>query len=102
MNIDSTRAKVKNIHTDTAIFVITLRIIGALIAVTLLVWTIYSGYKVVTEPQKHPAYTPWAASVGVTIMLFGFLIMAVGLPIVADLFLKLSEEIYQQEETGTL
>jgi hypothetical protein len=32
-------------------------------------------------------------------MLFGFLLLAIGLPIIADLFLGLSEEIQFLEET---
>lgn len=32
-------------------------------------------------------------------MLFGFLLLAIGLPIIADLFLGLSEELQYPEET---
>lgn len=32
-------------------------------------------------------------------MLFGFLLLSLGLPIIADLFLRLSEELQRPEET---
>lgn len=32
-------------------------------------------------------------------MLFGFLLLAIGLPIIADLFLRLSDELQCPEET---
>ncbi|KAK2446799.1 hypothetical protein P8452_24173 [Trifolium repens] len=75
-----------------------LRIIGALIAVAMLLWTIRSGYQNATEPQ-HQLYGQWISHVGVLIMLFGFLLLAIGLPIIADLFLGLSEELQCPEET---
>jgi len=40
----------------------------------------------------------WAFHVGVVTMFFGFLFLALGIPILADLFLKLSERLHQQEE----
>jgi uncharacterized BrkB/YihY/UPF0761 family membrane protein len=73
-------------------------IIGALIVVAMLLWTIRSGYQNVTEP-RHQLYGQRISHVGVLIMLFGFLLLAIGLPIIADLFLGLSEEIQFLEET---
>ncbi|KAI5402365.1 hypothetical protein KIW84_050109 [Lathyrus oleraceus] len=75
-----------------------LRIIGALIAMMLLLWTIRSGYQTATEPRRQ-LYGQWISHVGVLIMLFGFLLLAIGLPIIADLFLGLSEELQYPEET---
>jgi hypothetical protein len=73
-------------------------IIGALIVVAILLWTIRSGYQNVTEPP-HQLYGQRISHVGVLLMLFGFLLLAIGLPIIADLFLGLSEEIQFLEET---
>ncbi|WJX51348.1 hypothetical protein P8452_37552 [Trifolium repens] len=75
-------------------------IIGALIVVAMLLWTIRSGYQNVTEPRHQLClYGQRISHVGVLIMLFGFLLLAIGLPIIADLFLGLSEEIQFLEET---
>ncbi|MCH87999.1 hypothetical protein A2U01_0008880 [Trifolium medium] len=75
-----------------------LRIIGALIAVAMLLWTIRSGYQNANEP-RHQLYGQWISHFGVLIMLFGFLLLAIGLPIIADLFLGLSEELQFPAET---
>jgi len=75
-----------------------LRIIGALIATALLLWTIHNGYQAATEP-RHQLYGQWISHVGVLIMLVGFLLLAVGLPIIADLFLGLSDELQYPAET---
>lgn len=75
-----------------------LRIIGALIAVALLLWTIRNGYQAATEP-RHPPYGRWISHFGALIVLFGFLLLAIGLPIIADLFLRLSDELQCPEET---
>lgn len=75
-----------------------LRMIGALIAMALLLWTIHYGYQRTTEPRRHPLYGQWISRIGALIMLFGFLFLAVGLPIIADLFLRLFEELQCPEE----
>ena len=66
---------------------------------TLLLWTIRYGYEAATATTGRPAlYGHWISRVGALIMLFAFLLIVVGLPIIADLFLRLSEELQYPEE----
>ncbi|KAJ1386320.1 hypothetical protein SESBI_40901 [Sesbania bispinosa] len=76
-----------------------LRVIMALTAMALLSWTICYGYEAATEPRRRPLYGPWISGVGALIMLIGFLLLAMGLPIIADLILRLSEELQCPQET---
>ena len=102
MEDEVARAEVKKmIRRDTAaVRAIALRIIGALITMVLLIWTICSGVEIATEAQRYIdyEYSQWAFHVGVVTMFFGFLFLALGIPILAGLFLKLSEQMQQQEE----
>lgn len=75
-----------------------LRIIGALVAMALLLWTIRNGYQAASVP-RHQQYGQWISHVGILIMVFGFLLLVIGLPIIADLFLGLSEELQYPTET---
>ncbi|XP_030942856.1 uncharacterized protein LOC115967843 isoform X4 [Quercus lobata] len=93
--------KMKTIRRDTAaVCAIALRITGSLINMVLLLWTIHSGIEIATETEAYMdyEYSQWAFHVGVVTMFFGFLILALGIPILADLFLKLTEQLQQQEE----
>lgn len=78
---------------------ISLRILGAIIAMAFLLWTIPYGYQATTEARRHPLHGQWISRIGVLIMLFCFLLLALGLPIIVDLFLRLSEELQCPEET---
>ena len=91
----------KMIRRDTAaVRAIALRIIGSLITTVLLLWTICSGVEIATKTRRYIdyEYSQWAFHVGVVTMFFGFLFLALGIPILAGLFLKLSEQMQQQEE----
>ncbi|ESW07910.1 hypothetical protein PHAVU_009G002800 [Phaseolus vulgaris] len=77
----------------------TLHVTVALIAMALLLWTIHYGYQTTTALQKHPLHTQWISCVGALIMISGFLLLALGFPIVADLFLRLLEELQYPKET---
>lgn len=72
---------------------ISLRIIGGMVAMALLLRTICNGYLATNRPRQ--LYGQWISRVGALIMLFGFLLLVIGLPIIADLFLKLSEELLE-------
>ncbi|KAI4297696.1 hypothetical protein L6164_037574 [Bauhinia variegata] len=97
MGAKLTRTKMKMIPSITpAIRAISLRIIGSLMAMLLLLWTIHYGYEAATEARRSGQ---WTSQVGALIMLFGFLLSALGLPIIADLFLRLSDELRYPEET---
>lgn len=65
----------------------------------LLLWTIRYGYEAATASRRPTLYSQWISRIGALIMLFGFLLMAVGFPMIADLFLRLSEELQYPEES---
>ena len=83
----------------TAAFAILLRIIGCVIAMVLLLCTICYGYEAATEPRIRQLYGQWVSHTGALIMLFGFLLLVLGLPVISDLYLRLSEELRYPEET---
>ncbi|KAL4615941.1 hypothetical protein ACB092_07G163200 [Castanea dentata] len=93
--------KMKMNRRDTAaVCAIALRITGSLITMVLLLWTIRSGIEIATETEAFMdyEYSQWAFHVGVVTMFFGFVFLALGIPILADLILKLTEQLEQQEE----
>lgn len=69
-----------------------LHIVMSLIAMCLLIWSIYYGFQTATEPQRHL----WIACAGALFMLCGFYLLAQGIDIIVDLFPRLSpeEDIY--------
>ncbi|KHN20028.1 hypothetical protein glysoja_014606 [Glycine soja] len=74
----------------------TLRVIGALIVMAMLIWSICHGYQAL-GPQRHPL-DQWISWVGALIMISGFLLLALGIPIIADLFFRLLEELQYRKE----
>ena len=93
--------KMKTIRRDTAaVCAIALRITGSLITMVLLLWTIHSGIEIATETEAYMdyEYSQWAFHVGVVTMFFGFLFLALGIPILADMHLELAGKLQQQEE----
>jgi len=74
----------------------TLRVIGALIVMAMLIWSICYGYQAL-GPQRHPL-DQWISWVGALIMISGFLLLALGIPIIADLFFRLLEELQYRKE----
>jgi len=85
--------------TSSGVRATTLRVTLALIAMALLLWTIHYGYQITTALQKHPLHSPWISWVGALIMISGFLLVALGFPIIVDLFLRLLEELHYPKET---
>jgi len=71
-----------------AVCAVALHVAGLLVIMAILLWT--------TDDEE--GCSQWAFHVGVVTMFFGFLFLALGIPILADLFLKLSERLHQQEE----
>ncbi|KAF7841054.1 putative transmembrane protein [Senna tora] len=74
---------------------ISLRIAGSLVAMAVLLWTIRYGYEAATErsttrrrSSQALMCSQWVSRIGALIMLFGFFLMILGLPIIADLFLR--------------
>ncbi|KAL5189335.1 hypothetical protein HKD37_04G009059 [Glycine soja] len=77
----------------------TLRVIGALIAMPMLIWSTCYGHQATRGPQRHPL-DQWISWVGALIMISGFLLLALGIPVIAGLFLRLLEELQYQKENG--
>ena len=75
----------------------TLRVIGALIAMPMLIWSTCYGHQATRGPQRHPL-DQWISWVGALIMISGFLLLALGIPIIADLFFRLLEELQYRKE----
>jgi len=85
-----------------AVCAVALHVAGLLVIMAILLWTIRSRFEAAAETQRYTddeeGCSQWAFHVGVVTMFFGFLFLALGIPILADLFLKLSERLHQQEE----
>ncbi|XVE93734.1 hypothetical protein REPUB_Repub01dG0219600 [Reevesia pubescens] len=85
-----------------------LRITGSVVTMVLLLWTIYCGFQLTMEPWRYTAVAARAFHVGITTMVFGLLFLIVGLSILADLFLNISEQLpelsgmNQGQETKTI
>ncbi|KAK4258555.1 hypothetical protein QN277_004995 [Acacia crassicarpa] len=96
-----TRAKIRKIfpNTNPVTKAILLRIFSSLVAMTLLLWTIRYGYEAATATGRPALYSQWISRFGALTMFFAFLLIIVGLPIIADLFLRLSEELQYPEES---
>ncbi|TXG64659.1 hypothetical protein EZV62_011653 [Acer yangbiense] len=78
-----------------------------LLPVFIFLWIMHSGFELATEPRKFAAFAAWtcqigtslAFHIGVVTMLFGFLALILGLPLLADLCLNLLDQV--QVDTGT-
>ncbi|XP_022726187.1 uncharacterized protein LOC111282388 [Durio zibethinus] len=85
-----------------------LRITGSVATMVLLLWTICCGFQLTTEPWRYTAVAARAFHVGITTMVFGLLFLIVGLSILADLFLNISQQLpelsvtHQGQETRTI
>lgn len=86
----------------TALLAVALHVAGFLVIMAVLLWTIRSGFEVAAGTQRYTddeeGCSQWAFHVGVVTIFFGFLFLALGIPILAYLFLKLSERLQQQEK----
>ncbi|PKI37211.1 hypothetical protein CRG98_042402 [Punica granatum] len=88
------RSIIKN---DTATYATIFKTAVALIMIVMLLWTTYIGFLFATIPGRNPAYNSWLLFIGVVTMLFGSLLLILGLPILADLLLSLSSQFQVQE-----
>ncbi|XP_050231532.1 uncharacterized protein LOC126680455 isoform X2 [Mercurialis annua] len=77
---------------------ITIRITMSLFTMVMLLWSIRSGFKLATDSSRYSGYSDWVFAIGVLTMLLGFLFLLLGIPILADLFLNMSDQL--QEEDG--
>lgn len=72
-----------------------------MIPVFVFLWIMHSGFELATQPKKFAAFAAWtfqigtsfAFYIGIVTMLFGFLALILGLPIIADLCLNLLEQV---------
>ncbi|XP_038995403.1 uncharacterized protein LOC120119667 isoform X2 [Hibiscus syriacus] len=81
------------------------RITGSVVTMVLLLLTICCGFRLMMEPWRYHAVGARAFHVGVTTIIFGFLFLIVGLSILADMLLNISEQlpdISGQQETRTM
>lgn len=97
---DEAAVKVKKV-TNTIIFQETpTRVSVSLLAIFLFMWIIRTGFGVVTEAEMENRSSNWGFHFGVVTLLFGVLFVALGLPILTNLFLKLSEQLQKHDETS--
>ncbi|PON99906.1 hypothetical protein TorRG33x02_043240 [Trema orientale] len=94
-------AKVKKANRDAMIFRITpIRVVVSLLAISMIFWIIHLGFGVATEVEAESSRRNWGFHIGMVTLLFGILFVALGLPVMITLFLKLSEQLQRHEETG--
>ncbi|XP_062018945.1 uncharacterized protein LOC133735558 [Rosa rugosa] len=77
-------------------------VFASVIIVILFMWTIWSGFEVAEEPRMNHEYynNSWAVFGGVLTIVLGFFFLAIGFPILADLFVTFSEQLRNPEESG--
>ncbi|XP_060667566.1 uncharacterized protein LOC107426573 isoform X1 [Ziziphus jujuba] len=102
MEDEAVKVVKKMANRDATLHATGLRIFTPVIAMVILLWIIYSGFEVATETQidSNANSSTWGFHVGVITLLFGCLFLALGIPILINLFIKLSEQLQKQEETG--
>lgn len=70
-----------------------LRITGSVVTMVLLLLTICCGFQLTIEPGRYRAIGARAFHVGISTIIFGFLFLIVGLSILADMLLNISEQL---------
>lgn len=102
MEDEAAKVMKKMANRDATLRAMALRIFIPVIAMVMLLWIVHSGFNVATETQRDSSTNSsnWGFQVGVVTLLFGFLFLALGIPILVNLFIKLSEQLQKQEETG--
>lgn len=70
-----------------------------LISMLILLLIVHCGFKVATEAGDEDINSSWSFHVGVVTMLFGLVFVALGIPILVNLFLSLSEQIQNKDRT---
>ncbi|KAF4375422.1 hypothetical protein CsatB_015498 [Cannabis sativa] len=92
---------VKKIDQDVTIFRLTpIRIAVSLLSVFLLFCIIRLGFQVATGVEPESSRKNWGFRIGVVTLIVGVLFVALGLPILINLFLKMSEQLQRHEVSG--
>ncbi|CAN6686107.1 unnamed protein product [Malus baccata var. baccata] len=73
-------------------------VLTSLVMVLLFLWTIWSESGVADTPGIKRESNNWAFCVGVLTIVLGFLFLAAGLPLLANLVMKLSEQLQKRQE----
>lgn len=97
---DEAAAKAKRATNIMTLRVTPIRILVSLLAVFLLLWIICLGFGVATEAETETGSSNWGFLVGLVTLLFGIVFVILGLPILTNLFLKLSQQLQKHDETG--
>lgn len=98
---DDAAAKVKKMNRDAMIFHVTpTRIVVSVLTIFLIFWIIHLGFGVASGVEAQSSRRNWGFQIGVVTLLFGILFVALGLPLLINLLLKLSEQLHRHEETG--
>ncbi|KAB2603242.1 hypothetical protein D8674_004247 [Pyrus ussuriensis x Pyrus communis] len=74
------------------------RIVVSIIAMVMLAWAINTGFRLATEPKREDKYFPLASPVGVVTIMFGFTYSIIGLCVIAELALELTNQFQTTEE----
>lgn len=69
------------------------RIIVSVIAMLMLAWAIYTGFRILTRQREEGTYYPLASPVGVVSIMFGVIYFIIGLCIIAELVLELAMQL---------
>ncbi|KAL4308735.1 hypothetical protein GQ457_01G045340 [Hibiscus cannabinus] len=102
MEDDKFRTRVKKMKRATPAL---LRITGSVVTMVLLLLTIFCGFQLTMEPWKYRAIGARAFYVGVSTIILGFLFLIVGLSILADMLLNISQQLPELsglQETRTM
>ncbi|KAJ6707950.1 hypothetical protein OIU85_028244 [Salix viminalis] len=70
-----------------------LRIALAIVAILMLLFAIFTGFKLAKNSSRYVGDAGRAFCMGTLTMLFACLFLILGIPIIADLFLNLSEQL---------
>ncbi|GKV24099.1 hypothetical protein SLEP1_g33753 [Rubroshorea leprosula] len=98
-DMDDMKTRARAMKRREAVPALSLRMTGSLVTMALLLWIIRCGFRLAAEPWRFTDYAVRSYHIGVTTMFFGLLFLIVGLTILADLFLNISEQL--QEPQGT-
>ncbi|KAJ9704262.1 hypothetical protein PVL29_002700 [Vitis rotundifolia] len=79
------------------------RLAATVITMFMLLWAIFTGFRLVTEATRRDGrYSGLAFSIGVVAIVFGFVYFIIGLAILADLVLNISEELQKNEKESNI
>ncbi|GLT42858.1 hypothetical protein SLA2020_168380 [Shorea laevis] len=95
--MDDMKTRARAMKRREAVPALSLRMTGSLVTMALLLWTIRCGFRLAIEPWRFTDYAVRSYHIGVTTMCFGFLFLIVGLTILADLFLNISEQLREPQ-----